>query len=167
MIGIAQETSDRKMLEYGRICVEVEEFSSINKVIKMQMSGHTFPVTVREEACATKSSFEGMLDQHSVMTSMGGVPVSWDVLLQGEREEALPMRHPPVPCWRMEVSASVELMEASRQILQASMQYMVSWHPMREVILLLAAAKRFRLSGKSEAEERCSRRRSLQFGGKR
>ncbi|KAJ8644857.1 hypothetical protein MRB53_006605 [Persea americana] len=33
------------MLEYGRICVEVEEFSSINKVIKIQMSRRTFPVT--------------------------------------------------------------------------------------------------------------------------
>ncbi|XXG62941.1 hypothetical protein AAC387_Pa05g1225 [Persea americana] len=58
------------------------------------------------------------------------------------------MRHPPVPCRKLEVPTSVELIEASWQILQASTQCMVSWHPMREASLLLAVAKGSRLSRK-------------------
>ena len=85
VIGNTQETFDRTMMEYGRICAEVEDFSSINKVIKLQMCRHTFPVMVREEAAATKSSLEGMLDKHSVRRSMGEVPVSWDVMLRARK----------------------------------------------------------------------------------
>ena len=46
VVGVAKETKERLVLEFGRVCVQTRNHQFLNQVVNLEVFSKVFPITV-------------------------------------------------------------------------------------------------------------------------
>lgn len=72
VLGVAKETTERSVLEYGRVCIQTSIQQFINQSIRLENFGKVFSITIRKELEGFKSTKMGDFGHSFGLQQHGG-----------------------------------------------------------------------------------------------